>query len=101
MPAEVAKFTELAERKHTFGLTRREREVVRHAAGLTDRRIAERLVVSVRTVESHLAAAYRKLAIKLPAGAGKPLRLTMGACRRLPSGSKCALTCWNTATPWP
>ncbi|MGW6931389.1 LuxR C-terminal-related transcriptional regulator [Lentzea sp. NPDC054927] len=64
MPAEAVKFTELAERKHTSGLTKRELEVVRHAAaGMTDRRIAERLVVSVRTVESHLAAAYRKLAI--------------------------------------
>ncbi|MET9631095.1 LuxR C-terminal-related transcriptional regulator [Lentzea sp. NPDC006480] len=46
------------------GLTRRELEVVRHAAsGMTDRAIAETLVLSVRTVESHLAAAYRKLAI--------------------------------------
>lgn len=62
MPREAAKFAELAERKH--GLTRRELEVVRHAAsGKTDRAIAETLVVSVRTVESHLAAAYRKLAI--------------------------------------
>jgi DNA-binding NarL/FixJ family response regulator len=51
-------------RDQALGLTRRELEVVRHAAtGLTDRAIAERLVVSVRTVESHLAAAYRKLAI--------------------------------------
>lgn len=46
------------------GLTKRELEVVRHAAkGMTDRAIASALVVSVRTVESHLAAAYRKLAI--------------------------------------
>jgi DNA-binding CsgD family transcriptional regulator len=46
------------------GLTRRELEVARHAAsGMTDRAIAEALVLSVRTVESHLAAAYRKLAI--------------------------------------
>lgn len=62
MPLEAAKFAELTERRH--GLTRRELEVVRHAAaGKTDRAIAETLVVSVRTVESHLAAAYRKLAI--------------------------------------
>lgn len=63
---EAAKFTALAEagREQALGLTRRELEVVRHAAtGLTDRAIAERLVVSVRTVESHLAAAYRKLEI--------------------------------------
>lgn len=45
-------------------LTRRELEVARLAAsGMSDRDIAESLVVSVRTVESHLAAAYRKLAI--------------------------------------
>jgi DNA-binding CsgD family transcriptional regulator len=46
-------------------LTRREREIARMAAqGLTDREIADALVVSVRTVESHLAAAYRKLGIR-------------------------------------
>ncbi len=46
-------------------LTRREQEIARMAAqGLTDREIAEALVVSVRTVESHLAAAYRKLGIR-------------------------------------
>lgn len=43
-------------------LTRREAEVAGLAAGgLTDRQIAARLVVSVRTVESHLASSYRKL----------------------------------------
>jgi DNA-binding CsgD family transcriptional regulator len=45
-------------------LTRRELEVARLAArGMTDRDIADLLVVSVRTVESHLASAYRKLDI--------------------------------------
>ena len=45
-------------------LTRRELEVARLAAtGMTDRDIADALIVSVRTVESHLAATYRKLAI--------------------------------------
>jgi DNA-binding NarL/FixJ family response regulator len=45
-------------------LTRRELEVARLAAtGMTDRDIADALVVSVRTVESHLAATYRKLGI--------------------------------------
>jgi DNA-binding NarL/FixJ family response regulator len=46
------------------GLSRRELEVARLAArGMTDRDIAHTLVLSVRTVESHLAAVYRKLGI--------------------------------------
>jgi DNA-binding CsgD family transcriptional regulator len=45
-------------------LTRREAEVAGLAAGgFTDREIAARLFVSVRTVESHLASAYRKLGV--------------------------------------
>jgi DNA-binding CsgD family transcriptional regulator len=48
----------------TLALTRRELEVASLAArGMSDRDIADTLVVSVRTVESHLAAAYRKLGI--------------------------------------
>jgi DNA-binding CsgD family transcriptional regulator len=43
-------------------LTAREAEVARLAgAGMSDRDIAEHLVLSVRTVESHLSRAYRKL----------------------------------------
>ncbi len=46
-------------------LTRRETEVAELAAGgLADREIAARLFVSVRTVESHLASAYRKLGVE-------------------------------------
>ena len=46
-------------------LTPRERDVALLAArGLANREIAERLVVSVRTIESHLAQAYRKLGVK-------------------------------------
>jgi DNA-binding CsgD family transcriptional regulator len=46
------------------GLTKRELEVARlAAAGLADREIAATLVVSVRTVETHLRATYRKLGI--------------------------------------
>ncbi|HVK35045.1 MAG TPA: LuxR C-terminal-related transcriptional regulator [Microlunatus sp.] len=46
-------------------LTQRESEVAALAArGLSDRRIAEELVLSVRTVHSHLASAYRKLGIR-------------------------------------
>jgi DNA-binding NarL/FixJ family response regulator len=45
-------------------LTERESEIARLAStGLSDREIAASLVVSVRTVESHLASAYRKLGI--------------------------------------
>lgn len=52
---------------HGFGtepLTRREREVAMLAAeGRTSPEIAEQLVVSVRTVDNHLARVYRKLGI--------------------------------------
>jgi DNA-binding CsgD family transcriptional regulator len=45
-------------------LTEREREIATLAAGrLSNREIAERLVVSVRTVENHLARVYAKLGI--------------------------------------
>lgn len=45
-------------------LTKRELEIARLAArGTSDRDIATVLVVSVRTVESHLASVYRKLSI--------------------------------------
>jgi DNA-binding NarL/FixJ family response regulator len=43
-------------------LTAREKEIaVLVAAGLTNREIAERLVLSVRTVETHVARALTKL----------------------------------------
>lgn len=46
------------------GLSRREREVARLAAtGLSNAAIAQHLVVSVRTVESHLYQAFAKLGI--------------------------------------
>ena len=49
---------------HHRHLSRRQAEVADLAAGgLTDREIAARLVVSVRTVESHLASAYRALGV--------------------------------------
>jgi DNA-binding NarL/FixJ family response regulator len=44
------------------GLTKRESEVLRLVAlGLSDAEVAERLVVSPRTIHSHLRAIYRKL----------------------------------------
>ena len=46
------------------GLTQREVEIARlAAAGMSDRSIAESLVVSVRTMQSHLGSVYRKLGI--------------------------------------
>ena len=46
------------------GLTRREREVAGLAAkGRSNREIADRLMVSVRTVENHLQRAYEKLGV--------------------------------------
>ncbi|MBV8941443.1 MAG: helix-turn-helix transcriptional regulator, partial [Solirubrobacterales bacterium] len=45
-------------------LTAREAQLVQMAAqGLTNAQIAERLVLSVRTVESHLYRAMRKLGV--------------------------------------
>lgn len=44
------------------GLSEREAEVLGLlASGLTNREIAGRLVVSVRTVDAHVATAYRKV----------------------------------------
>jgi DNA-binding CsgD family transcriptional regulator/tetratricopeptide (TPR) repeat protein len=46
------------------GLTQREREVLRYVArGLTDIQVAEQLVISPRTVNSHLNSIYSKLGI--------------------------------------
>jgi DNA-binding CsgD family transcriptional regulator len=56
-------------------LTRREHEIALLAAGgATSREVAERLQVSVRTVDNHLASVYRKLGVRgrdrLPAALG-------------------------------
>jgi DNA-binding CsgD family transcriptional regulator len=48
-----------------FSLTDRERQFVELAAqGLTNGEIADRFVLSVRTVESHLYRAMQKLGVK-------------------------------------
>ena len=47
------------------GLTAREAEVLRLvAAGQTNKEIASELVLSVHTVERHLANAYRKMSVR-------------------------------------
>jgi DNA-binding CsgD family transcriptional regulator len=55
----------LLESEPLGSLTRREQEIVELAAGgLTDKEIAERLVVSARTVQTHLYNAYAKLGVE-------------------------------------
>jgi predicted ATPase/DNA-binding CsgD family transcriptional regulator len=50
--------------EHPAGLTLREAEVLQLiAAGLTDAQVADRLVLSVRTVHSHVRSIYRKLGV--------------------------------------
>ena len=47
------------------GLTTREAEVLALVAdGLTDAEVAERLVVSIRTVHAHLRSIYRKIDVR-------------------------------------
>lgn len=51
--------------RRAAALTRREREIAALAAGgLSSRHIADRLTVSVRTVDSHLSRVYAKLSVR-------------------------------------
>jgi predicted ATPase/DNA-binding NarL/FixJ family response regulator len=53
-----------APRRHPAGLTAREVEVLRLVAGgMRDAQVADELVVSLRTVHSHLHSIYRKLGV--------------------------------------
>jgi DNA-binding CsgD family transcriptional regulator len=66
--AEVRRLTETEtaspRRRGDAGLTAREREIVTMVlAGRSARAIADALVISERTVETHIAAAYRKLGV--------------------------------------
>ncbi len=63
--------------REPIALTRREREVATQAAsGLTGPEIAERLHLSVRTVNNHLQRAYQKLGIDSRADLADTLQLT-------------------------
>jgi DNA-binding NarL/FixJ family response regulator len=54
-----------ADPAHPLGLTEREIEVIdRVAAGRTNREIADELVLSVRTVDRHVARIFEKLGVK-------------------------------------
>ncbi len=66
--------------EHPAGLTLREVEVLRLvASGLTDAQVAERLVLSVRTVHSHVRSIYRKLGVSSrTAATGYALRQGLG-----------------------
>ncbi len=62
--SEVTFFSPMAEPPGLAVLTRREREVATLAGqGLANTDIAQRLVISVRTVESHLYSTYGKLGV--------------------------------------
>jgi predicted ATPase/DNA-binding CsgD family transcriptional regulator len=63
--AEILGLAPPGPQAHPAGLTLREVEVLRLvAAGLTDAQVAERLVLSVRTIHSHVRSIYRKLGVR-------------------------------------
>src|SRR5262249_33275802 len=62
--APIAEATHAARPGYPAGLTAREVEVLRLVAqGLSDAEVAERLVLSRRTVHAHLASIYHKLGV--------------------------------------
>ncbi|MCR1160607.1 AAA family ATPase [Paenarthrobacter sp. UW852] len=64
-----------ADADRSVPLTRREQDIVALAvSGLTDRQIAEKLMVSVRTVEGHLYRSYAKLGIRRREDLGAAVR---------------------------
>jgi DNA-binding NarL/FixJ family response regulator len=73
----VAELARLGGRPAAGGtLTQAERQVAeRAAAGRSNREIADELVVSVRTVESQLSAAYGKLGVRGRAALARALEL--------------------------
>jgi predicted ATPase/DNA-binding CsgD family transcriptional regulator len=79
-PAEILDIARAPQPQHPAGLSPREGEVLRLvAAGLTDAQVAERLVLSVRTVHSHVRSVYRKLGVSSrTAATGYALRQGLG-----------------------
>jgi DNA-binding CsgD family transcriptional regulator len=64
-PAVLEQLAKIPAADRPEGLTAREVEVLRLVAdGLTDAQVAERLVVSLRTVNAHLRSIYRKLDVR-------------------------------------
>jgi DNA-binding NarL/FixJ family response regulator len=64
--------SDASQRTYPAGLTGREVDVLRLVAvGLSDAETAERLFLSVRTVNAHLRSIYRKLGIRSRAAAGR------------------------------
>ena len=64
LPGVIAHTPGLAIAEEPVALTKREREVaVLAAKGITSRDIADRLFVSVRTVDNHLGRVYDKMGI--------------------------------------
>lgn len=69
-PSQVAAKAEVARPAYPAGLTAREVEVLALVAqGLTDAEVAERLVLSPRTVNAHLTSIYNKLGVNTRAAA--------------------------------
>jgi DNA-binding NarL/FixJ family response regulator len=70
--ASLTEPAEAAPAEFPAGLTAREVDVLRLVAvGLTDAEVAERLFLSVRTVNAHLRSIYRKLGVGSRAAAGR------------------------------
>jgi DNA-binding NarL/FixJ family response regulator len=70
--ASLTEPAEAAPAQFPAGLTAREVDVLKLvAAGLTDAEVAERLFLSVRTVNAHLRSIYRKLGVGSRAAAGR------------------------------
>ncbi len=74
-------------RARADGLTPREAEVLGLLAdGLTNQQIADRLVLSIRTVERHLATVYRKLGLQGRSARAAAVRYALTSGERIGSG---------------